>query len=219
MNKQHALVLGAIGATGRELVLQLLAHPAFGEVSIFVRKKPVLEHQKLKVHEIDFSKLNSYRNLVVGDVLFSALGTTLKVAGSKANQYEVDYTYQYEFAKMASENGVNHYALVSSTGANKDSCFFYLKTKGALEEEIKKLSFTAIQIFQPPTLIRQADLLRPAEKRGIRMLNTLNRFGILRSQKPLSVSVLAKKMIDGTQHNTQDITIYQPKDIEEETSF
>ena len=219
MNKQHALVLGATGATGRELVLQLLAHPAFGEVSIFVRKKPVLEHQKLKVHEIDFSKLNSYRNLVVGDVLFSALGTTLKVAGSKANQYEVDYTYQYEFAKMASENGVNHYALVSSTGANKDSCFFYLKTKGALEEEIKKLSFTAIQIFQPPTLIRQADLLRPAEKRGIRMLNTLNRFGILRSQKPLSVSVLAKKMIDGTQHNTQDITIYQPKDIEEETSF
>ena len=219
MNKQHALVLGATGATGRELVMQLLAHPAFGEVSIFVRKKPALEHQKLKVHEIDFSKLNSYKNLVVGDVLFSALGTTLKVAGSKANQYEVDYTYQYEFAKMASENGVNHYALVSSTGANKDSCFFYLKTKGALEEEIKKLSFTAIQIFQPPTLIRQADLLRPAEKRGIRMLNTLNRFGILRSQKPLSVSVLAKKMINGTQHNTQDITIYQPKDIEEGTSF
>ena len=219
MNKQHALVLGATGATGRELVKQLVSHPTFASVSIFVRKKPALEHQKLKVHEIDFSKLNSYKNLVVGDVLFSALGTTLKVAGSKANQYEVDYTYQYEFAKMASENGVNHYALVSSTGANKDSCFFYLKTKGALEEEIKKLSFTAIQIFQPPTLIRQADLLRPAEKRGIRMLNTLNRFGILRSQKPLSVSVLAKKMIDEVQHNTQGMNIYQPKDIEEETSF
>lgn len=215
MNKQHALVLGATGATGRELVKQLVAHPAFASVSIFVRKKPAFEHQKLKVHEIDFSNLKSYKNLVVGDVLFSALGTTLKVAGSKVNQYEVDYTYQYEFAKMASENGVNHYALVSSTGANKDSCFFYLKMKGALEEEIKKLSFTAIQIFQPPTLIRQTDLLRPAEKRVIRMLNTLNRFGTLRSQKPLLVSVLAKKMIDGTQHNTQDITIYRPKDIEE----
>jgi uncharacterized protein YbjT (DUF2867 family) len=215
MNKQHGLVLGATGATGRELVKQLVAHPAFASVSIFVRKKPAFEHQKLKVHEIDFSNLKSYKNLVVGDVLFSALGTTLKDAGSKVNQYEVDYTYQYEFAKMASENGVNHYALVSSTGANKDSCFFYLKMKGALEEEIKKLSFTAIQIFQPQTLIRQTDLLRPAEKRVIRMLNTLNRFGTLRSQKPLPVSVLAKKMIDGTQHNTQDITIYRPKDIEE----
>lgn len=208
-------MLGATGATGRELVIQLLAHPAFGEVSIFVRKKPDLEHHKLKIHEIDFSKLNSYKNLVVGDVLFSALGTTLKDAGSKAKQYEVDYTYQYEFAKMASENGVNHYLLVSSTGANKDAWFFYLKTKGALEEEIKKLSFKSIKIYQPPTLIRQADLLRPAEKRGILILNTLNRFGILRSQKPLSVTVLAKKMIDEVLHNKQGKTTYQTRDIVE----
>jgi uncharacterized protein YbjT (DUF2867 family) len=215
MNKQHALVLGATGATGRELVNQLLANPAFASVSIFVRKKPDLEHQKLKVHQIDFSKLNSYKNLVVGDVLFSALGTTLKDAGSKAKQYEVDYTYQCEFAKMASENGVNYYALVSSYGANKDAWFFYLKTKGALEEDIKKLSFKSIKIYQPPTLIRQADLLRPAEKRGIRILNTLSRFGILQSQKPLSVSVLAKKMIDEVLHNKQDKITYQPRDIVE----
>jgi uncharacterized protein YbjT (DUF2867 family) len=214
MNKQHALVLGATGATGRELVAQLLANPAFDEVSIFVRKKPDLEHQKLKVHEIDFSKRFDYKSLVVGDVLFSALGTTLKDAGNKTKQYEVDYTYQYEFAKMASENGVNYYSLVSSYGANKNSCFFYLKTKGDLEEEIKKLSFTSTHIFQPPTLIRQADLLRPKERRGIRMLNMLNRVGILTSQKPLSVSVLAKKMIDEVLHNKQGKTTYQPKDIE-----
>ena len=213
MNKQHAMVLGATGATGRELVTQLLAHPAFASVSIFVRKKPDFEHQKLKVHEIDFSKLRNYKNLVVGDVLFSALGTTRKVAGSKANQYEVDYTYQYEFAKMASENRVNHYSLVSSAGANKDAWFFYLKMKGALEDEVKKLSFTSTHVFQPPTLIRQADLLRPAEKRGIRILNTLNHFGILRSQKPLSVSVLAKKMIDEVLINKQGKITYQPKDI------
>ena len=147
MNKQHALVLGATGATGRELVKQLVAHPAFASVSIFVRKKPALEHQKLKVHEIDFSKLNSYKNLVVGDVLFSALGTTLKVAGSKANQYEVDYTYQYEFAKMASENGVNHYALVSSTGANKDSCFFTSKLKVPWKKKSKNYHLQLFKSF------------------------------------------------------------------------
>ncbi|MGB2460708.1 MAG: hypothetical protein ACPH9V_03080, partial [Flavobacteriaceae bacterium] len=60
-----------------------------------------------------------------------------------------------------------------------------------------------------------ADLLRPAEKRGLRILNTLNRFGILRSQKPLSVSVLAKKMIDEVLCNKQGKTTYQPKDIKE----
>jgi uncharacterized protein YbjT (DUF2867 family) len=214
MNKYHALVLGATGATGREIVKKLVAHPSFKSVSIFVRKKPALEHQKLKVYEINFSKLYDYKNLIVGDVLFSGLGTTLNSAGSKAKQYNVDYTYQYEFAKMASENGVNHYSLVSSYGANKNSCFFYLKTKGALEEGIKKLPFKSIKIYQPPSLIRQSDLLRPAEKRGISILSTLNRFGILRSQKPLSVYVLAKKMIDEFQYNTQGITVYQPKDIE-----
>ena len=136
MQQQHAIVLGATGATGRALVQQLLDHPAYGAVSIFVRKTPDLEHKKLKVHEIDFSKLKEYKNLIFGDVLFSAMGTTRKNAGSKSNQYEVDYTYQYEFAKMASDNGVDKYSLVSSYGANKKSLFFYFKIKGALEEKI-----------------------------------------------------------------------------------
>ena len=214
MYKHRALVLGATGATGRELVKQLIIHPSFSSVSIFVRKKPDLEHPKLKVFEIDFSELNIYRNDVVGDVLFSALGTTLKDAGSKSKQYEVDYTYQYEFAKMASENEVNEYSLVSSYGANKKSLFFYLKMKGSLEEEIKKLSFKSIKIYQPPTLIRQSDLIRPAEKTGILVLNTLNRLGIIRSQKPLSVSVLAKKMIDEVLYFKEGTSTYQPKDIE-----
>ena len=213
MDKKRALELGATGATGRELVSQLIKHPAFSSVSIFVRKKPNLEHPKLKVYEIDFSELNMYRNNIVGDVLFSALGTTLKDAGSKPKQYEVDNTYQYEFAKMASENRVNQYSLVSSYGANKKSLFFYLRTKGSLEEEIKKLSFKSIKIYQPPTLIRQVDLIRPAEKRGILVLNTLNRFGILRSQKPLSVSVLARKMIDDVLIIKEGNATYQPKDI------
>jgi uncharacterized protein YbjT (DUF2867 family) len=213
MDKQHALVLGATGATGRELVKQLLAQPAFASVSIFVRKKPDFEDDKLKVHEIDFLKLKSYQNLIFGDVLFSALGTTLKDAGTKPKQYEVDYTYQYEFAKMASKNRVSQYSLVSTYGANKDSWFFYLKTKGALEEKIKKLPFKSIKIYQPPTLIRQADLLRTSEKRGICILNTLNRLGILRSQKPLLVSVLARKMIDQALLIKEGRTTYLPKDI------
>lgn len=213
MNKLHALVLGATGATGRELVMQLLTHPAFGEVSIFVRKKPDLEHHKLKVHEIDFSKLNSYKNLVVGDVIFSALGTTLKDAGSKSKQYEVDFTYQYEFAKMALDNGVNHYALVSSYGADQTSLFFYLKMKGALEEAIKKLTFQSICIYKPPSLIRQPDLLRPAEKRAIWLMKKLSRISFLQSQEPLSVATLAEKMIAEAVQHTRGIKVLLPKSI------
>ena len=213
MQQQHAIVLGATGATGRALVQQLLDHPAFGSVTIFVRKAPALTHEKLKVHVIDFSKLQTYKNLIVGDVLFSALGTTRKDAGSTANQYEVAYTYQYEFAKMALNNGVDHYALVSSYGADETSLFFYLKIKGALEEAIKKLSFQSICIYQPPSLIRQPDLLRPAEKRVIWMMKKLSRIGILRSQQPLSVATLAEKMIAEAVQDTRGVKVFLPKDI------
>ena len=213
MQQQHAIVLGATGATGRALVQQLLEHPAFGSVTIFVRKAPALTHEKLKVHVIDFSKLQTYKNLIVGEVLFSALGTTRKDAGSKANQYEVDYTYQYEFAKMALNNGVDHYALVSSYGADETSLFFYLKIKGALEEAIKKLSFQSICIYQPPSLIRQPDLLRPAEKRAIWMMKKLSRIWFLRSQQPLSVATLAEKMIAKAVQQTKGVKVFLPKDI------
>ena len=213
MQQQHAIVLGATGATGRALLQQLLEHPAFGSVTIFVRKAPALTHEKLKVHVIDFSKLQTYKNLIVGDVLFSALGTTRKDAGSKAKQYEVDYTYQYEFAKMALNNEVDHYALVSSYGADETSLFFYLKIKGALEEAIKKLSFQSICIYQPPSLIRQPDLLRPAEKRAIWMMKKLSRVWFLRSLQPLSVATLAEKMIAEAVQQTKGVKVFLPKDI------
>ena len=213
MQQQQAIVLGATGATGRVLVQQLLEHPAFGSVTIFVRKAPALKHEKLKVHVIDFSKLQTYKNLIVGDVLFSALGTTRKDAGSKAKQYEVDYTYQYEFAKMALNNEVDHYALVSSHGADETSLFFYLKIKGTLEEAIKKLSFQSICIYQPPSLIRQPDLLRPAEKRAIWMMKKLSRIWFLRSQQPLSVATLAEKMIAEAVQQTKGVKVFLPKDI------
>ena len=213
MQQQQAIVLGATGATGRVLVQQLLEHPAFGFVTIFVRKAPALTHEKLKVHVIDFSKLQTYKNLIDGDVLFSALGTTRKDAGSKAKQYEVDYTYQYEFAKMALNNGVDHYALVSSYGADETSMFFYLKIKGALEEAIKKLSFQSICIYQPPSLIRQPDLLRPAEKRAIWMMKKLSRVWFLRSQQPLSVATLAEKMIAEAVQHTKGVKLFLLKDI------
>jgi len=214
VKKLHALVLGATGATGQELVKLLLKNSDFSKVSVFVRRPMSIKHEKLTVHKVDFSRLNNYKDLVNGDIFFSALGTTRKDAGSKKEQYLVDYTYQYEFAKMASENRVSHYSLVSSVGANDKSYFFYPRIKGDLEESIKHLNFNKIHIFQPPSLIRQPDLMRDDEKISVKILNILNKIGLLSSFKPLSVAALAIKMIGEVKtKNSNKITVYKAEDL------
>ena len=133
---------------------------------------------------------------------------------AKKKQFLVDYTYQYEFAKIAAMNGVENYSLVSSIGANKNSFLFYPKIKGMLEEEIKSLNFQNIQIYQPPSLIRQVDLSRKGEKLVISILNFLNKLGLLTSLKPLKVRDLAKKMINESfKHKEIKIQIFQSRDL------
>ena len=214
MKKLHALIIGATGATGRELVKRLLKDDNYNQVTIFVRTVPNISHKKLKTHVINFKELQKNKELIKGDIIFSTLGTTKKDAGGKKEQYLVDYTYQYEFAKIASENGVGQLSLVSSVGANPDSLFFYPKIKGALEEAVKKLNFKKIDIFQPPMLIRQPDLMREGEKGGIKVLDKLNKIGILKSQKPLAVEILAEKMLKMAKTpSNEKATTYLPKNI------
>ena len=126
----------------------------------------------------------------------------------------MDFTYQYEFAKMASDNGISYFSLVSSSGANEKSFFFYPKIKGELEQAVKKLPFKKTQIFQPPILIRQPELIRDGEKIAIKFFNLLNKIGLLKSQKPLSVSYLAKKMINNIKSEKKiGVVTYNAKEI------
>lgn len=192
-----ALVIGATGATGKDLVSQLLQDQDFDEIKVFVRKPIEIQNDKLKVYVVDFDKPQEWKNEVQGDVAFSCLGTTLKAAGSKEAQRKVDFDYQYEFAKAAKENDVDDYILVSSYGANPQSKIFYSRMKGELEEAVKKLHFSKITVFKPGMLERK-DSDRPGEVLGSRIIKFANRLGLLESQKPLPTNVLAKAMINSS---------------------
>lgn len=192
-----ALVIGATGATGKDLVSQLLADKGYDEVNVFVRRPLAVENPKLKTHIVNFDKPEEWKDLVKGDVAFSCLGTTLKAAGSKEAQRKVDYDYQYNFAKAAKENEVEDYILVSSYGANPKSKIFYSRMKGELEQSIKDLHFNKLTIFQPGMLERK-DSERTGEVLGGKIIKFANKFGVLTQQKPLPTEVLAKAMINSS---------------------
>ena len=192
-----ALVIGATGATGKDLVSQLLTDKGYDEVNVFVRRPLAVENPKLKTHIVNFDKPEEWKDLVKGDVAFSCLGTTLKAAGSKEAQRKVDYDYQYNFAKAAKENEVEDYILVSSYGANPKSKIFYSRMKGELEQSIKALHFNKLMIFQPGMLDRK-DSERTGEVLGGKIIKFANKFGVLTQQKPLPTAVLAKAMINSS---------------------
>lgn len=189
-----ALVIGATGATGKEIVQLLLSNSQYTEVVIFVRREVELKHEKLKVHVIDFDAPETWHSLVKGDVLFSCLGITLKAAGSQNAQWKIDYEYQYTFAQSASTNAVGTYALISSANANPDSFFFYSKMKGKLEVAVQKLSFEKLIVFRPPILDRK-DSDRTMEILGVKVIRFMNKLGFLQTQKPMTPATLAKAMI------------------------
>ncbi|MBN8623142.1 MAG: NAD(P)H-binding protein [Flavobacteriales bacterium] len=192
-----ALVIGATGATGKDLVNKLLEDKDFQEVHAFVRRPLNIKNEKLKAHVVDFEKPEEWKDLVKGDVAFSCLGTTLKDAGSKDAQRKVDFDYQYQFAKNAKENEVEDYILVSSYGANPNSKIFYSRMKGELEKEVKNLHFKKMTIFQPGMLERK-DSDRTGEVLGGKIIKFANKLGICESQKPLPTDVLAQAMINSS---------------------
>ena len=188
-----ALIIGATGATGKDLLSQLLADDTYAEVHCFVRKPLALTHPKLHAHVVDFDTPEAWADLVRGDVAFSCLGTTLAVAGSKDAQWRVDYDYQYAFAQQCKANGVPSFVLVSAAGAKAQSKLFYNRMKGALEEAVKKLNFPRLLIFQPSVLIR-SNSDRAGENLSVKTINFLNKLGILKRYRPMPTTVLAQKM-------------------------
>ncbi|PSL34899.1 NAD(P)H-binding protein [Chitinophaga ginsengisoli] len=188
-----ALIIGATGATGKDLVNVLLQDADYSEVVIFVRRSTGIVHPRLIEVLTDFDRLEEVAGHIQGDILFSCLGTTLKAAGSKEKQWHIDYEIPLAFAKIARRNGVPGVVLLSAYGASSRSKVFYSWTKGKLEDSITQLTFGQYIIFKPGLLLRK-DTDRIGERISAGLLAFLNRLGILRKFRPLATATLAQKI-------------------------
>lgn len=190
-----ALVLGATGLVGQQLVRQLLNDPYFTLVKVFVRRSMDYVDPKLEERIIDFEKPEEWRSELIGDVLFSAFGTTLKQAGGQAAQYKIDYHYQFLVARLAAENGVPDCVLVSSPGAHPGSKVFYTRMKGELDRDVAKLGFDRLVLIKPSIL--QGDRTEPrlGESFGIHLMRLLSWIPGIRRYRPIAGAVVAQAMI------------------------
>jgi uncharacterized protein YbjT (DUF2867 family) len=166
-----ALLLGATGLVGGHLLKQLLENPHYAQVVALTRRPLDVRHPKLRQEILDFDHPDASK--IRGDDLFCALGTTLRKAGSKEAQYRIDCVYPFEVGKIARENGVRQFLLVSSVGADAKSSNFYLKTKGELEEKIQGLGFEHFVAARPSFLLGERKEFRLGERIGIALAKAL----------------------------------------------
>lgn len=188
-----AVLIGATGAVGKDLLQALLEDARYTEVIAFARRALGVQHEKLREHTIDFDAPATWQELVKGDVLFSTLGTSLKQAGSKEAQRHIDYDYQLTFAKAARANGVKSLVLLSSIGADSKSSIFYLRLKGELDDAIQCLGFDSLSIVRPPSLIR-AKSKRFGETASVKFLQAANAIGLAKRLAPMETAVVARSM-------------------------
>ena len=191
-----AIVIGATGLVGNLILNEILNDDKFSEVRIFVRKATGIVNPKLKEFVNPMKDIESLSSEIKGDVLFNALGTTIKQAGSQKEQQRIDRDLPIMFARIASENGTKLILNISSVGANLKGNF-YLKTKAEMENGTQKFFPGTAYHFRPGFLIGKRKEFRLAEKIAFGFMKIVDPvlMGSSKKYRGMPVDKLAKAMV------------------------
>ena len=186
-----SLVIGSTGLIGKKLIFELAKKDS--EVIAIARRSINNLPENVSLLDINFDDFLENGSLPFCDHIYICLGTTIKKAGSQSEFKKVDFDYCVSFAKKARKAGATKISLVSSVGANPFAKNFYLKTKGEVEEEIKKIDFQYINIFRPSLLLGRREENRFLEKIGQNLSSFINLFliGSLRKYRSIKSSNVA----------------------------
>jgi uncharacterized protein YbjT (DUF2867 family) len=196
--ERTALVVGATGLVGRQVVAHLLARPEYSGVVALVRRAMGLSNAKLAERIVDFERLADTE--MRADDVYACLGTTIKVAGSQERFRRVDHDYTVEVARLAREKGATRLALVSAIAASPNSGNFYLRVKGETERDVAALGYATLTIARPSYLLGERTESRPGEAVGIAAARALSfaLVGSLKQYRPIGADVVAEALIRET---------------------
>ena len=214
-----AIVFGSTGLIGGHLVNQLIQDNYYTKIKIFVRSQTSINNEKVEVINIDFNNLGNHKTEITGDDCFFCIGTTKQNSPNRNEYQKVELDIPKEIGQIAKANSVKSFIFISSIYANPNSSGNYVKFKGLVEEELKRLNFSKLGILRPSFLMGKRKENRVGEKIGILTFRVLSPllFGPFKKMRPISSENVAKAMIKIANSNLEK-TVYESNEIVELTS-
>ena len=209
-----ALVFGSSGLVGGHLLSQLIENDDYNKIKIFVRSQPEINDPKVEIIKTDFNNLENHKEDIKGDDCFFCIGTTKQNSPDKSEYRKVELEVPKQIAQIAKSNSVNSFVFVSSGYADPKSSGDYLKFKGEVEEELKRLNFPKLGIMRPSFLLGDRKEKRVGEKIGIFVFKLLSPLflGPLKKMKPIHSETVAKAMIKISRSENDQI-IFESNEI------
>ena len=192
-----ALVFGSTGLVGSHLIDQLIKNENYNKIKLFVRSEIIINDLKVEIVKTDFNNIEKHKEEMTGDHCYFCIGTTKQNSPDKDEYRRVELDLPKQIAQITKSNSVNSFVFVSSGYADPNSSGDYLKFKGLVEEELKRLSFNKLGIMRPSFLIGDRKEKRLGEKLGIFVFKLLSPLflGPLKKMKPIHSKKVAKAMI------------------------
>ncbi|MDC0926318.1 NAD(P)H-binding protein [Candidatus Pelagibacter sp.] len=211
-----ALLFGSSGLVGGHLLNQLINDNKYSKIKLFIRKDPEISDPKVEVIKTNFNNLQNHKEDIKGDDCFFSIGTTKQNSPDKNEYRRVELDMPKEIAQIAKLNSVNSFVFVSSGYADPKSSGDYLKFKGEVEEELKKLNFPKLGIMRPSFLLGDRKEKRIGEKIGIFIFKLFSPLflGPIKKMKPIHSATVAKAMIRTANENLEK-NIFESNEIAE----
>ena len=211
-----ALVFGSSGLIGGHLLNELIQSDNYNKIKLFVRSDHGSNHSKTEIIKTDFNNLENHKEDIKGDDCFFCIGTTKQNSPDKNEYKRVELDVPKKIAQIAKSNLVNSFVFVSSGYADPNSSGDYLKFKGLVEEELKRLSFSKLGIMRPSFLMGDRKEKRVGEKVGIFIFKLLSPLflGPLKKMKPIHSKKVAKAMVKITNRDFKQ-NVFESNEIVE----
>jgi uncharacterized protein YbjT (DUF2867 family) len=212
-----AIIAGASGLIGSELLKTVLQSPAYKEVTILVRSKIEISDPKLTQVVVNFDDPEGFAASITGHAIFCCLGSTRKKTPDINIYRKIDHDYPLNLAKIAVKNAVEQYHLVSAIGADPVSSNFYTKLKGETEKDIEKVGLKTLHIYRPSILTGDRKEKRPMERMTIVLMKFINLFlwDGLRKYRSIPATTVASAMYKQSLVHKEGSFIHPSDEIKE----